>query len=282
MIVGSNNPLIVSTGGGASGDSAVWTLTTAQAFTGGVPSASVSEGDYGVLAASSGPVVLRYKAACAVSESAGGGTRPAWMTPYAYDGAPTLQAWTGGNEDNEALEGQGWTIAVDAGCSVAPTGGMLRISSPATFTGARIRAAVGEILSNTRVECLFEARSSVGASNTLTIAPLIGDGTNATCARQGAATGFGFGAIGFNTPPAMTPSRNGAFSGLPALASSPAIVLVRDEGRSVFSTLDMDGRSVGDYRRDITSDSNNFVQFSANGSTSGACALDFRGYVITY
>jgi hypothetical protein len=257
----------------------VWALTVTQAITGADPSGvgAVKDGDYGIIAGSGGPVVLRYKASCTLGY---GGTRAAWMSPLAYAGTPVLQAYTDGTESNATLAAQGWTISTDAGCSVVATGGFQRLSATSpTPAQASLRTMVGAVTSSTRIECLCEARAST-AAGTFMWALCLQDGANGTFVGQEAATGFGF--MNISGTPLNTPLRNGTNQSLPTLAQTPAILLLRDEGRTVQSVANRDGVLVGDYRRNLANAAGNVAMAYQYSTSNGTGTTDFRGQYITY
>ena len=258
----------------------VWTLTQLEAISGADPSGigAVQEGDFGIVSASGGPILLRYNAAC---PTAYGSPKPTWMTPIAYAGTPVVQAWTDGTESNVTLAAQGWTIVNDAGCSVTATGGFQRLASAATATVARLRCMIGTIAAATRFETIFEARASTAGGFTLANPFVSIDGTNGTTFGQCGSTGLGFRDFAFGGP-LQTPLRNNAAVSLPTLGQTAATCLVRDEGRTVLSSADRDGLPLGNYRRNLQTVAANLAQVAAQGQAGTASTLDYRGQIITY
>jgi hypothetical protein len=253
-------------------------LTQAQALTGADPTSTgvLRDGDYGVVTTVNGPVVLRYRAACTRAAAAGGGTIPRWVTPYVWARSPVVQAYT---EDAGTIPG--WTIVVDAGCTVAASGVNQRLTSPATNTSARLRCMVGTVAADTRFEVMCHSRTSGTASGNITAVAYLVDGSFGSAVKQSGASGLGFSDTG-TSGPFMAPARGGSFANLPALASDPAFLLIRDEGRTEFNTLERDGQIIGAYRRDQQANAANLVQISVQGSPSGGLSQDIRGQTITF
>jgi hypothetical protein len=256
----------------------VWALTQTQALTGADPTGIglVRDGDYGVVTTATGPVDVRYKAACTRAVAAGGGTIPRWVTPYVWARSPVVQAYT---EDAGTIPG--WTVVVDTGCTVAQNGVYQRLTSPATNTSARLRCMVGTVTASTRFEVMCQSRTSGTASGNITAVAYLLDGSFGTAVKQSAASGIGFSDTG-TSGPFMTPARGGTFANLPALASDPAFLLIRDEGRTEFDTIERNGQIIGTYRRDLQVNGANLVQISVQGSASGGLSQDWRGQLITY
>jgi hypothetical protein len=261
----------------------VWVLTGTQPYTGADPSGTgaIRDGDYGFLSTSTGPIILRYKAACTRAAAAGGGTTSVWMSPLAYDGTPILEAWTDGTETNSTLLNQGWTLVNDSNCTVAPVSGFQRLSSTPLAASARLRCLSGSVTSTTRFELLFEARASTAGSSTLALPVVLGDGTSGTAFGQVGAQGLGFKDFAFSGP-LQNPQRNAGAQSLPALASTASICLVRDEGRTVYNSAIVNGLPFASYLRSSQSTSFNGFQLSAQGQSGVAATLDYRGQVITY
>lgn len=257
-----------------------WALSSQWDFS----AVGLRDGDFGIWAPeNSAPIILRHKSACSF---AGGGTRPAWMTPLAYAGTPVLQMWTDGTESNVTLAAQGWTIVNDAGCSVTATGGFQRLASPATATAARMQGMVGTVAAGTRVEAIFEARAETSNTSTLALPCMVADGTNGTYFGQAGTLGNGFKDAVFGGP-LQTPTRNSATPQMPTLAQDAAVFIVRDEGRTVFDSATIGGLPFANYRRDAQLElfGRNLIQVTAQGQvlSGGATAtLDFRGQVLTY
>jgi hypothetical protein len=253
-----------------------WTLSSIRDFS----AIGLQDGDFGVFTPSGGqPILLRYKAACT---TAYGSPMQAWMTPIAYAGTPVMQAWTDGTESNVTLAAQGWTITNDAGCTVTATGGYQRAAATSTGTpvAARLIANSGGITAATRVECLCEARSSVNSPNTLLWLMLLNDGTNATFAGQYENNGFGF--LNATSAPVNNPLRNGVSPSLPTLAQNPAVMIIRDEGRTVQSSAYRDGLLIGTYRRNLVANGGNSLMLYQLANVGASASTDFRGQFVTY
>ena len=239
----------------------------------------LQDGDFGIITAANGPIVVRYKAACPIAV---GGTRGVWMTPIAYAGTPVLQMWTDGSESNATLAAQGWTVVNDAGCSVTATTGFQRLfGAVGAGTSARLRGMIGAVAAGTRVESIFEARASTPAASTIASPFTLLDGTNGDSFGQTSGTGVGFRDFLFGAPQ-QSPLRNGAAASMPALASAASMFVLRDEGRTVLTTAMQDGVTLGDYRRDLQMSAANLFQAAAQGAAGGAATLDYRGQVLTY
>jgi hypothetical protein len=254
-----------------------WTLTQSQALTGADPTGIglVRDGDYGVVTASGAPVMLRYKAACQRAVAAGSGTVPRWVSPHIWARSPIVQAYT---EDAGTIPG--WTVVVDAGCTVAASGVYQRLTSPGTVTAARLRCMVGDVTANTRFEVMCQSRTSGGATGTFTSVAYLLDGVKGTALKQYQAGGVGFSDTG-TTGRLNTPLRSGS-GNLPGLADDPAFILLRDEGRDVFNSFEQDGLLQGDYIRNLQNNAANMVQVSVQGFISNSLSMDWRGQVITY
>ena len=136
-----------------------WTLTETQLLTGADPSGigAVQEGDYGVFAASGGPVVVRYKLVT-VAAGTTTGTRAMWIPPAAYAGTNLrLDGYALGTESDAQLVAQGLAVTEVGTGTVSSVGGYIRLDSPAgagnpearlnhaTITGAKKWALMCQI-----------------------------------------------------------------------------------------------------------------------------------------
>jgi hypothetical protein len=136
-----------------------WTLTETQLLEGTDPSGvgAVQEGDYGVFAASGGPVVVRYKLVT-VAAGTTTGTRAMWIPPAAYAGSNlVLDGYALGTESDAQLVAQGLAVTEVPTGTVSSVGGYIRLDSPsgagnpearlnhATITGAKKWALMCQI-----------------------------------------------------------------------------------------------------------------------------------------
>ena len=136
-----------------------WTLTETQLLDGTDPSGigAVQEGDYGVFAASGGPVVVRYKLVT-VAAGTTTGTRAMWIPPAAYAGTNLrLDGYALGTESDAQLVAQGLAVTEVGTGTVSSVGGYIRLDSPsgagnpearlnhATITGAKKWALMCQI-----------------------------------------------------------------------------------------------------------------------------------------
>lgn len=243
----------------------------------------LTDGDYGVLTPSGGsPIVLRYKATCTI---AAGGTRAVWMTPTAYAGTPTLHAWTNGTESNATLATQGWTIAIGSGCTLTPTGGYQRFSAPGAQVSVSLTAMSGLITSGTKVESIYECRGSIpGGATVKNIQFYLADGVNGYSigdSGQGGATGYGYRQSGANAV-SNTPIRDVTNVRIPALAATPFVCVARDEGRTVFTSVSINGNAFADYRRSLGSIAASVFYVYITADITAPVTMDYRGQVLTY
>ena len=136
-----------------------WVLTETQLLEGTDPSGigAVQEGDYGVFAASGGPVVVRYKLVT-VAAGTTTGTRAMWIPPAAYAGTNlTLDGYALGTESDAQLVAQGLAVTEVPTGTVSSVGGYIRLDAPAgagnpearlnhaTITGAKKWAVMCQI-----------------------------------------------------------------------------------------------------------------------------------------
>jgi hypothetical protein len=263
---------------GAEG-SIVHTITSIYDFS----ASGLTDGDYGVLTPTGGsPIVLRYKAACTI---AAGGTRAVWMTPTAYAGTPVLYAWTNGTESNATLASQGWTIAIGTGCSLTPTGGYQRLVTPSAQVSVSLAAMTGAISAATKVESIYECRGSIpGGTPVRSIQFYLADGTNGYSigdSGQGGANGYGYRQSGAGAV-VNTPIRDVTNVRIPALAATPFVCVARDEGRTVFTSLLVNGNAFADYRRSLGSIAASIFYVYVTGEITAPITMDYRGQVLTY
>lgn len=136
-----------------------WTLTETQLLEGTDPSGigAVQEGDYGIFAASGGPIVVRYKVVT-IAAGTTTGTRAMWIPPAAYAGTNLrLDSFALGTESDAQLVAQGLAVTEVSTGTVSSVGGYIRMDSPAgasnpearlnhpTITGAKKWALMGQI-----------------------------------------------------------------------------------------------------------------------------------------
>jgi len=136
-----------------------WTLTETQLLDGTDPSGIglVQEGDYGIFAASGGPIVVRYKVVT-IAAGTTTGTRAMWIPPAAYAGTNlVLDSFALGTESDAQLAAQGLAVTEVSTGTVSSVGGYTRLDSPAgagnpearlnhpTITGAKKWALMGQI-----------------------------------------------------------------------------------------------------------------------------------------
>jgi hypothetical protein len=136
-----------------------WTLTETQLLEGTDPSGIglVQEGDYGIFAASGGPIVVRYKVVT-IAAGTTTGTRAMWIPPAAYAGTNlVLDSFALGTESDAQLVAQGLAVTEVGTGTVSSVGGYTRLDSPSgagnpearlnhpTITGAKKWALMGQI-----------------------------------------------------------------------------------------------------------------------------------------
>jgi hypothetical protein len=264
----------------AAGVTKVHTITSVFDFS----ASGLADGDYGVLTPSGGsPIVLRYKAACTI---AAGGTRAVWMTPTAYAGTPVLRAWTNGTESNVTLASQGWTVYIDLGCSLTATGGYQRfVTSSTNPLSVSLATMSGAITASTKVESIYECRATLPNGTSCRAKQFyLADGVNGYSigdSGQGGATGYGYRQSGSGAV-ANTPIRDVTNVRIPALAATPFVGVARDEGRTVFTSVSINGNAFADYRRSLGSISSNIFYVYATSDVTAAVTMDYRGQVLTY
>jgi hypothetical protein len=113
----------------------------------------------------------------------------------------------------------------------------------------------------------------------LTVIP-VNDGTNATFAGQYENNGFGF--LNATSAPVNNPLRNGVSPSLPTLAQNPAVMIIRDEGRTVQSSAYRDGPLIGTYRRNLVANGGNSLMLYQLANSGASASTDFRGQFVTY
>ena len=136
-----------------------WTLTETQLLDGTDPSGIglVQEGDWGIFAASGGPIVVRYKVVT-IAAGTTTGTRAMWIPPAAYAGTNlVLDSFALGTESDAQLVAQGLAVTEVPTGTVSSVGGYIRLDSPAgagnpearlnhaTITGDKKWALMGQI-----------------------------------------------------------------------------------------------------------------------------------------
>ena len=136
-----------------------WTLTETQLLDGTDPSGigAVQEGDWGIFAASGGPIAVRYKVVT-IAAGTTTGTRAMWIPPAAYAGTNlVLDSFALGTESDAQLVAQGLAVTEVPTGTVSSVGGYIRLDSPAgagnpearlnhpTITGAKKWALMGQI-----------------------------------------------------------------------------------------------------------------------------------------
>jgi hypothetical protein len=136
-----------------------WTLTETQLLDGTDPSGIglVQEGDYGIFAASGGPIAVRYKVVT-IAAGTTTGTRAMWIPPAAYAGTNlVLDSFALGTESDAQLVDQGLAVTEVGTGTVSSVGGYIRLDSPsgagnpearlnhATITGDKKWALIGQI-----------------------------------------------------------------------------------------------------------------------------------------
>lgn len=114
----------------------VWTLTQSEALSGADPSGigAVQEGDFGIVNASGGPILLRYKVVN-IASGAGSGTRALWIPPAAYAGTNLqIDSYALGTESDPQLVAQGFLVveSVPGPGTVSSVGGYIRLNAPST------------------------------------------------------------------------------------------------------------------------------------------------------
>jgi len=263
----------------------------------GVTAGQTIDDLFAVTTAPSGATVLlgetswTYDTAVAVDATAGGGTQAMWLPTDVYQaGTAEIQAWSVGTEANTAaLTAQGYTTTATAGTVTFP-GTHIQIDHLAVIDGfTRIETMGSAVAAATRVLIICETRGTLaaGANTRTTIGFFIGDGTNAARWQQGAIGG----------PWGPVSGSGGAFSidttiirdagtNLPVTASSPEIVVVMDEGRTVMTTGTRAGHRTAGLRRSAGTSSANAVRIVAGSGSGGsrvAARMDvFRSWVITW
>jgi hypothetical protein len=136
-----------------------WTLTETQLLDGTDPSGigAVQEGDWGIFAASGGPIAVRYKVVT-IAAGTTTGTRAMWIPPAAYAGTNlVLDSFALGTESDAQLVAQGLAVTEVGTGTVSSVGGYTRLDSPSgagnpearlnhpTITGAKKWALMGQI-----------------------------------------------------------------------------------------------------------------------------------------
>jgi hypothetical protein len=108
----------------------------------------------------------------------------------------------------------------------------------------------------------------------------LADSVNATYVGQYQNSGFGF--LNASSAPLNNPLRNGVSPSLPTLAQNPAVLLIRDEGRTVQSSAYRDGLILGTYRRNLTVNGGNVLMLYQLANIGASASTDFRGQFVTY
>lgn len=150
----------------------VWTITQAQAFSGADPSGigAVKEGDFGIVSASGGPILLRYKVVD-VAPLAGDGTLALWIPPAAYVGTNLeINAYALGTESDPQLVTQGFLVveSVPGPGTVSSVGGYIRLNAPSTapvVTNSIAQLSLPTITGAKKFALLCEIRGTVSSVN---------------------------------------------------------------------------------------------------------------------
>lgn len=140
-----------------------WVLTETQLLEGTDPSGigAVQEGDYGVLAASGGPVVVRYKLVT-VAAGTTTGTRAMWIPPAAYAGTNlVLDGYALGTESDAQLVAQGLAVTEVGTGTVSSVGGYIRLDSPSGAGNPEARLNHATITGNKKWALMCQIRGTV-------------------------------------------------------------------------------------------------------------------------
>jgi hypothetical protein len=148
-----------------------WTLTETQLLEGTDPSGigAVQEGDYGIFAASGGPIVVRYKVVT-IAAGTTTGTRAMWIPPAAYAGTNLrLDSFALGTESDAQLVAQGLAVTETNTGTVGTTSGYTDLNAPAVGSGNSVALLTSPVITGAKkfaVMCQIRGvvSSSAGAA----------------------------------------------------------------------------------------------------------------------
>ena len=145
-----------------------WTLTETQLLEGTDPSGIglVQEGDYGIFAASGGPIVVRYKVVT-IAAGAGGGTRAMWIPPAAYAGTNlVLDSFALGTESDAQLAAQGLAVTETNTGTVGTTSGYTDLNAPAVGSGNSVALLTSPVITGAKkFAVMCQIRGAVSSSS---------------------------------------------------------------------------------------------------------------------
>jgi hypothetical protein len=275
-----------------------WTLTESQALTGADPSGigAVNEGDFGIVSASGGPILLRYKVVT-IAPGAGSGTRALWIPPAAYAGTNLqIDSYAIGTESDPQLVTQGFVVveSVPGPGTVSSVGGYIRLDAPSTapvstnsiaqltsptITGAKkfwivceIRGTVSSInaaggLFQSSSEAATQFSLGHGAGVVTTVQQLFLSGTPPTVAWNNAANTY---------------TARGGGSAFPGSGSTPWLLMVETGAEiSDLVTTRVDGAAYSSFRRNgdgATTASNFTFTPLAVGGNGVSAQIEIKNY----
>jgi hypothetical protein len=145
-----------------------WTLTETQLLDGTDPSGIglVQEGDWGIFAASGGPIVVRYKVVT-IAAGTTTGTRAMWIPPAAYAGTNLrLDSFALGTESDAQLVAQGLAVTETNTGTVGTTGGYTDINAPAVGAGNSVAQLTSAVITGAKkFAVMCQIRGAVSSSS---------------------------------------------------------------------------------------------------------------------
>ena len=267
-----------------------WTLTETQLLNGTDPSGigAVQEGDWGIFAASGGPIAVRYKVVT-IAAGAGGGTRAMWIPPAAYAGTNLrLDSFALGTESDAQLAAQGLAVTETNTGTVGTTGGYTDLNAPAVGSGNSVAQLTSAVITGAKkFAVMCQIRGAVSSSSGAA-------GLFQSSAETNTQWSLGAGAAVATTVQQLywvaawtlasnTFTARGGASAWPSITSTPWLLMA--ESGAVISDLvqtRVDGAVYSTYRRngDSAVDATNYTALLlAVGGTAGTSGrLQVKNY----
>jgi hypothetical protein len=267
-----------------------WTLTETQLLDGTDPSGigAVQEGDWGIFAASGGPIAVRYKVVT-IAAGTTTGTRAMWIPPAAYAGTNLrLDSFALGTESDAQLVAQGLAVTETNTGTVGTTGGYTDLNAPAVGSGNSVAQLTSAVITGAKkFAVMCQIRGAVSSSSGAA-------GLFQSSAETNTQWSLGAGAAVATTVQQLywvaawtlasnTYTARGGASAWPGITSTPWLLMA--ESGAVISDLvqtRVDGAVYSTYRRngDSAVDATNYTALLlAVGGTAGTSGrLQVKNY----
>jgi len=267
-----------------------WTLTETQLLDGTDPSGigAVQEGDWGIFAASGGPIAVRYKVVT-IAAGAGGGTRAMWIPPAAYAGTNLrLDSFALGTESDAQLAAQGLAVTETNTGTVGTTGGYTDLNAPAVGSGNSVALLTSPVITGAKkfaVMCQIRGAISSSSGAAGLFQSSAETNTQWTLA-AGAAISTSVFQLNWTTTWALannTATTRGGGSTWPGITSTPWL-LMAESGAAISDLIEtrVDGADYSTFRRNhdgAGTGTNYTAGIQAVGGTAGVTGrLQVKNY----